>query len=386
IAIDHNDAIIHGGYKPTGCYWLDVRYGGFATSSYYTPILSQWVTDFNAAKVKWDYTNALWAVERSIDRYVYKNATSILLDSTTKFTFDMLFKPKNREFKRLLETPMGNSYLKDFAIEVVKRDSLGGDESTDLLVVNFASQRNISRIYGTSSTETEDAYYKLDKDIAQLVEYLDNNIGSQNFVIVLTSSHGMSDNVTKKEASNEGKFNAMQFKVLISGFLNAQLGADNWVVSYRNRQIYLNRRLIYEKNLSLQDIQNRVATFALQFAGVANAVTATTLQTNYFGKGILSKMQNSFFPRHSGDLMINLLPGWIELDDENDVTTSSLWGSSYEYDSHIPLIFYGKGINPQIIHSPVDLVDVAPTICEMVGVTNPNASSGKAINEIISSK
>lgn len=386
LAQDYSDAIIHGGYKPTGCYWLDVRYGGFVTSSYYTPTLAQWVVDFNATKLKWEYTNALWAVDQSIDRYIYKNATSILLDSSTKFSFDMLFKPKNREFKRLTETPMGNSYLTDFAIETIKRDSLGKDESTDLLVINFASQRNISRIYGTTSTETEDAYYKLDKDISKIIEYLDNNIGSQNFVIILTSSHGMSDNVTKTEASNEGKFNAMQFKVLISGFLNAQLGTDNWVTGYNNRQIYLNRRLIYEKNLSLEDIQNRIASFALQFSGVANAVTSTTLQTNYYGKGVLNKMQNSYFPRHGGDLMINLLPGWIELENEDDVTTSSLWGSPYEYDSHVPLLFYGKGINPQIVHTPVDVIDVAPTICEIVGVTHPNASEGKAISEIISAK
>lgn len=386
LAIDYSDAIIHGGHKPTGCYWLDLRYGGFATSSYYTPTLAQWVVDFNAAKLKWEYTNALWSVEHSIDRYINKNATSILLDSSKRFSFDMLFKPKNREFKRLIETPMGNSYLTDFAIESIKRDSLGKDESTDLLVINYASQRNIARIYGTSSTETEDAYYKLDKDIAKIIDYLENNIGSQNFVVVLTSSHGMSDNITKTEASNQGKFNAMQFKVLISGFLNAQLGTDNWVIDYKNRQIYLNRRLIYEKNLSLQDIQNKIASFALQFAGVANAVTSTTLQTNYYGKGVLNKMQNSYFPRHSGDLILNLLPGWIELENEDDVTTSSLWGSPYEYDSHVPLLFYGKGIMPQIIHTPVDIIDVAPTICEIVGVTHPNASEGKAINEIISSK
>ncbi|MFI3315482.1 MAG: alkaline phosphatase family protein [Rikenellaceae bacterium] len=386
LAIDYSDAIIHGGYNPDGCYWLDTRYGVFVTSSYYHSQLPWWVTQFNEADKKWNYLNELWKVEKNYKKYVYQNATSIITSAGVTFSFDMLFKPKNNEFKRLKETPMGNSYLVDFAIETIKADSLGQDNITDLLVLNMTTGRDVSRIYGSSSTEAEDSYYKLDKDISRIISFLDDNVGRDNYMLVFTSSHGMSDKVTKVEASNQGKFNAMQFKVLMGGFLNAQLGSDNWVTTYSNRQIYLNRRLIYEKGLSLVDIQNSIATFALQFAGVSHAITSTTLQTNYYGKGVLHKMQNSFFPRHGGDLMINLLPGWIEIEDENDVVTLSSWGSPYEYDSHVPMIFLGKSIEPRVVHTPVDIIDIAPTISEMIGVPYPNASEGNVISEIIISK
>ncbi len=382
VAHDYKDAIIHGGSNPDGCYWYDVRYGGFATSSYYKPFLPQWVASFNNSKLNESYNSTLWSVDLPIERYKYRNATAVLLDSKKQFSFDMLLKPKNREYQRLIEIPMGNSYLKDFALEAIKRDSLGADNHTDLLVVDFAAYRNVSRIYGSESTETEDAYYKLDRDIADFISYLEQHIGKDNFTLVLTSSHGMSGNVENK-GQKSGKFNAMQFEVIVGGFLNAQLGANSWIIDYKNRQIYLNRRLIYERGLSLQDIQTKVAAFALQFEGISNAVTATSLQSNYFGSGIMRKMQQSYFPRHGGDVIVNLLPGWIEIVNDEDVRTTSLWGSPYIYDNHIPMIFYGKGIKQQKIHTSVELKDVAPTISELLKITHPNSADGRAISEII---
>lgn len=383
VAHDYKDAIIHGGSNPDGCYWYDVRYGGFATSSYYTPFLPQWVATFNSSKLNESYNSTLWSIDHPIERYKYKNATAVLLDSNNSFSFDMLFKPKNRDYQRLVEIPMGNSYLKDFAIEAIKRDSLGVDDATDLLIVNFAAHRNISRIYGTESTETEDSYYKLDRDVADMVAYLEEHIGKDNFTLLVTSSHGMSGNVSSKKSAKGGKFNAMQFKVIVGGFLNAQLGADSWIIDYKNRQVYLNRRLIYERGLSLHDVQTKVAGFALQFEGVSNAVTATSLQSNYFGSGVMRKMQQSYFPRHGGDIVINLLPGWIEIENEDDVRTTSLWGSPYIYDNHIPMVFYGKGVKAQKVHTPVELKDIAPTISEILKITHPNSSDGRAISEMI---
>ncbi|MFI3322787.1 MAG: alkaline phosphatase family protein [Rikenellaceae bacterium] len=382
IALEHSEAIIHGGYKADGCYWFDSRYGHFVTSSYYQSQLPIWVSNFNESDRKWSYLNKLWNVEYDYENYTYQNATAILRSKGSTLSFNKIFKPKNKSFKHLLESPTGNNYLKDFAIEAIRNDSLGLDNSTDLLTINFSSQREIARIYGSASTENEDSYYKLDKDISEIVDYLNQYVGEDNYLLVLTSTHGVGDVVERSEAANQGKFNAMQFKVLISGFMNAQFGTNNWVTEYSNRQLYINRRLAYEKNISIEEIQNKISSIALQFSGVANAVTATTLQTSSFNRGVLSKMQNSFFPRNSGDVMINLLPGWIEIESEDDIITKSSWGSPYEYDTHIPLIFFGKNIDNKIIDRDVDLMDVAPTICDMIGIAHPNATEGKSINEI----
>ena len=233
------------------------------------------------------------------------------------------------------------------------------------------------------STELEDAYYKLDRDIARILSHLDTVVGRDNYAVVFTSDHGISDNVRAEGGRyNSGTFNAIQFRVLINSFLSARLGEGVWVSEYRNRQVYLNRRLIYERKLSLPEIQNDVATFAIQFGGVAQAVTATTLATNYYGRGIAMKIQNSFYPKHSGDVIINLMPGWIELENEAASWVTASSGSPYEYDVHVPLVFYGAGIGASVVERSVDMTDVAPTVSDLLGVSHPNACEGHILGEI----
>ncbi len=385
IAADPNGAILAGGISPENdVYWFDERYGGWVTSTYYKQVLPQWVTTFNDSTLKVEYTNKLWHISLPIDSYVCHDASSILLDTTVKFSFNTIFRPKNKEYDRMQQTPFGNSYLKDFALEMIRRDSLGQDDIPDLLTLNFSSHRYITKYFGIESVELEDAFYKLDQDLGDLISYLDGNIGKENYILMLTSDHGTSDNISKdKELASSGTFNAMQFKVLISGFLGAQYGDGDWVSEYRNRQIYLNRRLIFEKGLSLEEIQNKVATFALQFGGIAQAIPSLTLQSNYYGKGILHKIQNSFYPKHSGDVVINLLPGWIELEDEDAEWITSASGSPYEYDIHVPLLWYGSDIAQSALHRTIDMIDVAPTICEILGIAHTNACEGLTINELI---
>lgn len=383
IALDPEGAILAGGTEPTAAYWFDGRYGRMVTSTYYTDKLPDWVERFNARDERNDYASALWHVTMDHNDYVFKKSSAIMLDTTLKFSFENIFRPKNRDYRRLRETPFGNTLLTDFAIEAIDRDSLGADDIPDLMIIDFGAQKYISEYYGVESTELEDAYYKLDRDIARILSHLDTAVGRDNYAVVFTSDHGISDNVRAEGGRySSGTFNAIQFRVLINSFLSARLGEGVWVSEYRNRQVYLNRRLIYERKLSLPEIQNDVATFAIQFGGVAQAVTATTLATNYYGRGIAMKIQNSFYPKHSGDVIINLMPGWIELENEAASWVTASSGSPYEYDVHVPLVFYGAGIGASVVERSVDMTDVAPTVSDLLGVSHPNACEGHILGEI----
>ncbi len=92
----------------------------------------------------------------------------------------------------------------------------------------------------------------------------------------------------------------------------------------------------------------------MQFSGVSHALAATAMRTSYFGSGYARKMQNGFYPRRSGDVILNFVPGCIE---ERDGCVS-LSGSLYGYDTHVPLIFYGTCIRPQRISRRVEMTAV----------------------------
>ncbi|MDE6864902.1 MAG: alkaline phosphatase family protein, partial [Alistipes sp.] len=116
-----------------------------------------------------------------------------------------------------------------------------------------------------------------------------------------------------------------------------------------------------------------------QFGGVSPALAATAMRTSYFGSGYARRLQNSFYPRRSGDVVLNLMPGWIE---ERERCWSSS-GSMYGYDTEVPLIFYGAGVGAQRVGRRVEMTAVAPTLAHAAGITEPSASEGEVLEEIV---
>ena len=293
---------------------------------------------------------------------------------------DLSKAPSESRYDNILYSPAGNCLTLQFAKTALTQLDLGKRDRTDLLNICLDAPRAIREAYGPESIEAEDMYYRLDQDLEEFLTYVYTLFKPHEVLVILTSDHGSSPSYDfGREACD--RFNTRQFEVIVNGFLSARYGPGNWVLEYEDKCLYLNHNLVYEKDLSLADIQNEVATFAMQFRGVSHALSATAMRTSYFGSGYARKMQNSFYPRRSGDVIINLMPGWIE---EHDHKRSSS-GSMYGYDTRVPLIFYGAGILPRQIDRPVDMTAVAPTLCRLLGIEAPAASEGTVLEEVISS-
>ena len=149
------------------------------------------------------------------------------------------------------------------------------------------------------------------------------------------------------------------------------------VLAYSNEQIYFNQTYIRAKNLNIENIQNDAATYMLKFRGIANTATAHCMNNSEFNNGIKSFMQNGFNQKRSGDVLINYEPAWIEFS-----RTGTTHGSPYSYDTHVPLIFYGYTIPKGSNSEPVSVIDIAPTISQLLNIQFPNACSGKPIIQL----
>ena len=175
-----------------------------------------------------------------------------------------------------------------------------------------------------------------------------------------------------------GDFNPYSSLSLLGTYLNAIYGKGNWVKFYYAQQVYLNHELIENAGIPYREIQDRTAQFLIQFEGISNALTSYTFQTSDFSKGISSRMQNGFHQKRSGDVIINLAPGWVEKSVEN-----SSYHSSYLGDNHVPLIFYGWKIRKSTLTRPVKMIDIAPTISYFLDISRPNVSTGDIILELM---
>ncbi len=362
IAADPLSAVAMGGQN-SPVYWMDAGRGCWGSSTAYMDGLPQWVQNYNDQRTAREWLGYIWRPMFDDSRYVaHANLNH-----------------KAEAYADLLRTPVGNTLTAEFAKQTIEHEKLGEDMHTDLLNICFDTPRIIGELYGGESMEAEDTFYRLDMEIAGLLGYLHHKINLSRVLVVLTSDHGASDSYDAGNSPRE-RFNAAQFKVIMNGFLNAQYGAGNWVADYIDRQLYLDRNLIYQKGLSLEEVQNRAAAFALQFRGVSHVLTSTAMQSSYFGGSYAQKMQNSFYPRRAGDLTLNLMPGWIE--EKDGVKSAS--GSMYEYDTHVPLMVLGTGV--QRVGRTVNMRDLAPSLAHIMKISRPIASDGGTIEELINDR
>jgi len=390
VSLDPQQAVLAAGHSGDGAYWLNPYYGTWMTSNFYQKELPEWVSDFNKKKFADAYVQRSWETLLPMGSYHSPDISAIdtikkgELEEAKKYPFTIMKsllaeKAKDRDFGILLTTPFGNSYAKDFAVSAIVNENLGKDEVTDLLTVYFAPTADICMKYGTNSVELEDAYYRLDTELAHFMSFINETIGRENVLIVLTSDHGTTDSPGKQNSIRVpgGTFEPKQSIALLKSYLSITYGKGEWIRAYDQKQIFLNRGLIEDSDIKLADFQDKISEFMVQFSGVASSATATTMVNMAFNQGNLFKMQNSYNIKRSGDVLFFLEPGWTERSE-----TSSAQSSPYSYDSHVPLIFYGWKIKRKSILTPMDITDVAPTIATFIDISWPNAASGKPMEEM----
>jgi hypothetical protein len=175
-----------------------------------------------------------------------------------------------------------------------------------------------------------------------------------------------------------GFFNYRTGISLLKSYLNAIYGQGDWVTFYYAQQIYLNHQLIEDSRLSLEEVQDQVADFMVQMSGVSNAVQSYVLQRNSFTDGILERIQNSYYQKRSGDVILYLTPGWVEHSNVGGNTFAE-----FKYGPHVPLLFYGWKVNRISIPYRVSPTDIATTIASFLDISMPDNATGGVIEDIV---
>lgn len=390
VGLKENPVIFSGGHASDGAFWYDDVTGTWMSSTYYIDSLPGWVSDFNAMKYPEVLLTNPWTLLKPKEIY-----TDCLPDTNI---YEMGFNGKNyfpydldkissrnrsklgRDYSLLREIPMGNTFTTDFAIKLIEKEDLGKDDVTDFLSICYTATDYIGHRFGPSSLEMADAILRLDSDIEKFLKYINDSIGKRNILLFFTSAHGISEipGVLESNRIPSGYFRQNQALQLLRSYLNAVYGEGSWIKGYSDKQVFLNRTLIEDAKLSLDDVQKKVSRFLVQFSGVATAYPYSAFEMNDYSSGNLKKIINNFNPQRSGDVIVTLNSGWVEKDD-NYVTNHN---SHYEYDSHVPLIWYGWAVNRANITRKVNMTDIAATLSSLCKVPVPNGCTGDPMFEL----
>ena len=384
IAVEPLSAIVMAG-RSGEVYWMETLQSSWTTSSYYSKELPKWIADYNYKDQNEEYAIKRWTSLLPYDNYHNSQVSVVegLQSKTNKRIIHVQETPLAKGtmddiYYQMCYTPAGNSAMLAFAREVVVHNKMGGDAVPDMLNIVLDTPRLISNRFGPESVEYEDMLYRLDRDLESFLSFLSTQVAApEQLLIVLTSDHGTSPSYNATEDVRE-RFNVRQAEVITNAFIGSIYGNGDWILGCIDRAIYLNHNLIMDKGLSLEKIQNDVATFVMQLRGVSQAVTAESMRGSYFGSGYGRKIQNGFYPRRSGDVVLNLMPEWIEEREQ----TRSMSGSMYRYDTQVPLIIYGAGCKAQLRNDKIDMTSLAATQAEILGIMAPSAAEGEEITII----
>ncbi|WP_124979762.1 alkaline phosphatase PafA [Nonlabens xiamenensis] len=387
ISIKDRGAILPAGHAADAAYWFQGNdQGKFITSSYYMSELPEWVQNFNTSSQVRNYLktwNTLYPLE------TYTASGKDLNDferpprgkDTATFPYDLsALAEKNGQLNLLKATPFGNSIVADFAIAALEAEKLGQGDETDFLAVSFSSTDYIGHQYGVNSVELEDTYLRLDQDLERLFKALDQQVGQGNYTVFLTADHG-AVNVPaylQSKRIEAGYFDGGQFEEKLNQALSDTYNTENLIKNISNDQIFFNHQEMLDAGVNASDLQQFVAQTIINFEHIDKVFTRDALVSGSFTEGTGRLIQNGFHHKRSGDVVYVLEPGVISYP-----TTGSTHGSSQSYDTHVPLLFYGKGIKPGQSARRYEITDIAPTISSLLQIAFPNASIGNPIVEVL---
>ncbi len=371
VAPDAQQAMISAGHAANSAYWLNEENGKWATSTYYkdVPYYIEHINYYRSLSSRID--TMAWVPVYTPDRY------TALPYTTSKYPFKRIFfRGKYAPFKT---SALVNREVTDVAVEFLDKGLLGRRGFLDMLNVGYTAGVYLDATTQQYSLELQDAYVRLDRDIARLLDEIERQVGLNNAVIFLTSTGYFKGEGKEPGMYNvpSGEFYPPRAVSLLNVYLMAVYGQGNWVLGYHNQQLFLNAKLIKEKGLNGDDVRNSAASFLIQMAGVQDVYTLQRLLLSS-GSDRATSLRNGLCPKLTGDLLLDLCPGWEVVYEDAKDTREYVRINSIP----TPCFIMAPGIQPKRITVPVRATAIAPTVSRLLRIRSPNGSFEAPLSEI----
>ena len=369
IAPTRDAAILSAGHAANGAFWLNELTGKWCSTTYYSDF-PWWVSQYNQkTSVDLRIKDMVWTPLHPFSAYTFLPEWR-----SDAFRYKMDADRTNR-FRRLSTSPQMNDEVNLLVEEMLDKSAIGRDDIPDLLALTYYAGNFCHRDIRECATEMQDAYARLDRSLAQLLKLLDEKIGLDRVLLCVTPT-GYADPEGADMGTYRipgGEFYTKRCATLLNMYLMASYGEGQYVEGYYGRQIFLNHKLIESKQLQLADIQDRAADFVINFSGVNEVYSAHRLLLGSWSPTV-ERIRNGFHRKRSGDLLIEVLPGWTLMNDNGKTGQVIRYGQV-----PTPLILLGPGIKAEVISTPVDVRRIAPTLGSAMRIRAPNACTAEAL-------
>ena len=372
-------------------FWFSKAGGEFVTSNYYYDKYPQWVTDWNDKKLAQRYSEKSWQLLHDNKSYLFGDTDDreweIDLAGFGRVFPHSYGKGDGKYYTTLLTiSPAGDDLTLDFAKTLLVEEKLGEDEITDYLSISFSSTDYVGHVFGPSSLEAEDNILRLDRTLAELFEFIDKQVGLENTLIVLSADHGAPDTpgylnslnipagyIQPDEWDKDAAINRLKERFKIKGKI---------LEKYEHPYLYLSKEVINNGEIDQQALEAAVVKELSAFSGISLAVSSKALQQgNLPDTPFYRSVFNNFNPKRSGDIYLVPEPNWFN-NEFDGLKVASTHGSPWNYDTYVPIVFAGAGLNAKMVTRKVYTVDVAPSLSAYVGAKQPSGTAGEILAEL----
>lgn len=369
IAPTRESAVLAAGHAADWAMWIDSESGQWAGSTYYGSTPS-WVSFLNGSN----------SLPNRIKDIVWKPST----DYTGTYNFYLAAYQKSfahkydkkRAYVQFKQSALVNEEITRAAANCMTGGMAGVDEITDMVNICYYAGNFDGKPTTETTTELQDTYKRLDEELEKLLNTIDKLVGLDRTLIYLTSTGYENGTGTKDLAKfriPSGDFRINRCAALLNMYLVAMYGSGQYVESYYNNQIYLNHKLLEQKQLKLAEVFEHVEDFLFQFSGVSDVYTSERITQGAWTPGI-SRIRNGYNPKCSGDIIIQVAPGW-NLVNEDRGTSKPQRDSFFEF----PLILFGYNLKAEKISVPITIDCIAPTVAHHIRIRAPNACASSPL-------
>ncbi|MEP6677263.1 MAG: alkaline phosphatase PafA [Ferruginibacter sp.] len=383
IALKDRGAILPAGHSANAAYWYDA--GKWITSTHYMTQLPAWVSQFNDKDPVSAYMNQDWNTLLPIGKYDLSTADDMPYENAIRGEASPVFphqlsKIKEGKYESFRTTPFANTYTFDFAKAAIQNENMGNNGVTDFLAVSVSSTDYVGHTFGPNSIEIEDTYLRLDRDIADFLQFLDSKVGKGNYTIFLTADHAVAHipAFLLEHKIPAGTFDEIDLRRELNQMIENNFGVKNVVQSLQNYQVYLNINELEKLGKDADAVKKAVIRSLKQKSYIISAFETDKLAAVTLPEPLKTMMANGYNPKRSGDIQFTLKAGYF--DGGKKGTTHGLWNP---YDAHIPLLFFGWGIKSGKLNRETYMTDISATLAALLHIQMPSGCVGKVITEVI---
>ncbi|MDE7427133.1 MAG: alkaline phosphatase family protein [Muribaculaceae bacterium] len=372
VAPDAAGAIAISGHAVNSALWIDSYSGNWASSTYYKDV----PTAIGARNKLSPLTSRLDTISwtPSLKNTRYEGIPEVLTHYPFRYTFPRTVTDRIENFKR---SAMVNREVTDVAAELIELMHLGTHEGVDMVNVIYRLDGFRGGKQADMRYEMADSYIKVDAWLGSLITAAERKAPGAVAVMVagIPSQSGMRRDDERWQIPS-GEFSTRRALSLLNVYLMAKFGTGEWMKAYNNGWFYINNDLLSQSSVNPVQLRTMAAEFLSRMEGVKAVYTLDDVIAGRAGDNPQALRRNTVVSQ-SGDLLIEILPGW-EINDDAAIlpqTAAEQHVAHRDVPTVAPVFIMAPGLSAAKIDTPVDVRVITPTVSRILRIRSPNGAS-----------